>query len=100
MKPPVDAPTSRAASPGRIDLERVERGRELVAAAADVRLGGLDGHRRPVGDEVARLVVEPRRVARPDTDLAREDERLTAGARLDEASLDEELVEPDALRPR
>ena len=39
VKPPVDAPTSRRDEPGRVDPERVERGRELVAAAADVRIG-------------------------------------------------------------
>ena len=38
MKPPVDAPTSRQTRPAGIDPERVERRRELVAAAADVRL--------------------------------------------------------------
>ena len=39
VKPPVEAPTSSAIEAGRVDLERVERRRELVAAAAHVRLG-------------------------------------------------------------
>ena len=45
MKPPVEAPTSSADQPARVDLERVERRRQLVAAAADVRLrlGHADG---------------------------------------------------------
>ena len=34
VKPPVEAPASRQTRPGRVDLERVEGGRELVAAAA------------------------------------------------------------------
>ena len=38
MNPPVDAPTSTARRPAHVDRERVERGRELVAAARHERV--------------------------------------------------------------
>ena len=89
-----------ADEPRRVDAERVERGGELVAAAADVRVA----LRRPSiatsgVDEVAGLPVEPPGVARPDADLAGEDQGLGPRPGLGEAALDEELVQ--ALpRPR
>ena len=99
MKPPVEAPTSRHDQPGRVDLERVERGRELVAAAADVRVAaaatatGVSAASRSPG-----LRSRARRVALPHPDLAGQDERLGPAARLDQPALDEQLVEPDACR--
>ena len=94
MKPPVDAPTSSADAARRVDLEGVERGRELVPAAADVRLGRHDRERRVRRQQVAGLPVVARRVALADADLAAEHERLGAGPRFDKAALDEQLVEP------
>ena len=84
---------------GRIDLEGVERRGQLVAAAADVRLGRRDGHRRARIDEIARLAVVPGGIALPHPDLAGQHERLRPAARLDQAALDEQLVEADALDP-
>ena len=53
MKPPVDAPRSRQSLPARVDAERVERVRELLAAARDESRRPLDGRprrrRRPAG---------------------------------------------------
>ena len=95
MKPPVDAPTSRQTRPARSIAERVERGRELVAPAADVRLRRRDLDRRRGIDEVAGLAVEAGAVALPHPDLAGEHERLGAAARLDQPAIDEQLVEPD-----
>ena len=100
MKPPVEAPTSRQTRPVGIDPERVERGRELVPAAADVRIGRVHADRRRGIHEVAGLAVEPRRVALPHPHLAGHHERLRAAARLGQPALDEQLVEPDALRLR
>ena len=57
VKPPVDAPTSRQSSPARVDAERVERVRELVARARDVRRRPLDLERRRVVDLLAGLRV-------------------------------------------
>ena len=99
MKPPVDAPTSSAASAARVDAEGVERGRELVPAAADVRLRLRDLERRGRIDGVAGLVVKARGIAIADPDLAGQDQRLGSGTRFHQAPLDEELVEADALRP-
>ena len=67
-----------------------------MAAAADVRLGGIDGDRRRDGDQVTGLVIEPDGVAGPDPYLAREDERLGTRAGLGETTIDDELVESDA----
>ena len=93
VKPPVDAPDVEADEPGRIDPERVERRRELVAAAADVRIALDKAERRGRVDEIAGLPIEARPVALPDPDLAGEDQRLGPRAGLGEAALDEELVE-------
>ena len=60
-----------ADEPRRVDAERVERGGELVAAAADVRVALHDRDRDVRLDEVAGLPVEPPGIARPDADLAR-----------------------------
>ena len=56
---------------GWIDPERVERGRELVAAAADVWVGRLDGDELSCVEQVARLSVVSCAVALADPDLAR-----------------------------
>ncbi len=77
VKPPVEAPDVEADQTRRVDPEGVERGRELVAAAADTY-----GSRSTTAivrgrvDEVAGLAVEPRRVALPHPDLAGQDQRL------------------------
>ena len=67
VKPPVDAPTSRQVQPGRVDRERVERRRQLVAAPRDVRLRAIDRRRDRRIDEVARTSgrAAPRRPRRP-----------------------------------
>ena len=80
----------------RIDLEGVERGGQLVAAAADVRVRLGDRDRRVRGDQVARLAVVPRRVALPHPDRAGQHQRLGTAARLGQAALDQQLVEADA----
>ena len=98
MKPPVEAPDVERDAAGGVDLERVERGRELVAAAADVRRRFRDGQRRVRRDQVAGLAVEPRRVAVPHPDLAGQDQRLRPAPRLDQAPLHEQLVEPNPRR--
>ena len=94
MKPPVDAPTSRQTRP-RVDLERIEGGGKLVAAARDVWVAD-EVHRRPWIDEIAGLPVPSRCVPLADAHLAGQHERLRTSARLDQAALDEELVELDA----
>ena len=86
MKPPVDAPTSSAVEPADVDPERVERVRELVPGARDVRRRRLDLERRVLVDLLARL-----RVARH---APRHHERLRLRARLGEPALDEQDVKP------
>ncbi len=70
----------------RIDAERVEPVRELLAAARDVRRRPLDRELGVLLDLVARLVVA--------ADETGEHERLRLRPRLREAALDEEDVEP------
>ena len=77
----------------RVDPERVERGGELVAAATDVRLARDELDRRVRIDEIARLPVEPGRIAGAGPDAAGEDQRLGPGPAVGEAALDDELVE-------
>ena len=83
--------------PARVDLERIQRRRQLVATATDIglRFGHADGRVR--GDHVARLAVVPGSVALPHPDRAGQHERLRTAARLDQSALDEQLIEPDAL---
>ena len=90
VKPPVDAPTSSARRPARVDGERVERAGELQAAAADVRMirhGELD----------ARVGLDRRAGLRDDLavdrHLAGEDQRARAFARRGEAAVDERDIE-------
>src|SRR5215210_752466 len=71
---------------GDVDPERVERVRQLVAGARDVRRRPLHLERRILRDLLARLGM-PR-------DEARHHERLRLRARLGEAALDEQDVEP------
>ena len=85
MKPPVDAPTSRQSSPAGSTPKRVERVRELLAAARDVRGAALDRELRGLVDLLARLVVAGHEPGHH--------ERLRLRARLREAALDEEDVE-------
>ena len=86
MKPPVEAPTSRQSAPGGVDAERVERVRELLAAARDEP-------RRPLDLELDRLVhlLPGLVVARHEPG---EHERLRLRAALREAALHEQDVEP------
>ena len=94
MKPPVDAPDVQADQARGIDLERVERGGELVAAAADVRLALRDRDGRVAGSSRSPgLQVRARGVALAHPDLAGEDQCLGPRPRLGEAALDEELVQ-------
>ena len=87
-----------ADEPGRVDRERVEGRRELVPAPAHVRLGFRDRDRRIGREQVARLSIAAGRVALPHPDLAGQDERLRARSRLDQATLDQQLIQPLAGR--
>ena len=80
----------------RVDLERIECRGKLVAAARDVRVPLDEVHRRRRIEEIAGLAVPPRAVPLADAHLAGQHQRLRTGARLDQAALDEELVESDA----
>jgi hypothetical protein len=85
---------------GRVDLEGIERGSQLVATAADewLRFGYFD---RGVGSkQVAGLAIVTSGVTLPHSDLAGKHERLGAAARVDQATFDEELIKPDARRLR
>ena len=73
----------RGNTPGRIDAERVERGGELVAAAADVRLRRRRPRSSSSGSTRSPAFRSSRApIAEPDPDLAAEDQRLGTGARL------------------
>ena len=64
VKPPVEAPASRQTRPAGSMRERIERGRELVAAAADIGIALINRDRHVGGSsEIARLPVAPRGVA-------------------------------------
>ena len=99
MKPPVEAPTSSAVMPARIDPERVEGRRELVAAAADIRLGRLDSDGRGRIDLVARLAIAAAAVAVADEHLAGQDKGLCLRSGVGQAAVHEELVETDLALP-
>ena len=75
-----------AVEPGDVEAERVERIRELVSGARDVRRRRLDLERRVVGELLAGLRVPGHEPGH--------DERLRLGARLGEPALDEQHVEP------
>ena len=81
MNPPVDAPTSTATSPRRVDGEGVERGDQLVRPPADPLAPAGDRDRGLPADEVARLEVVPGAIALAHPDLPGQHERLGAGAR-------------------
>ena len=90
MKPPVDAPMSRAVIAGDVDAERVERVRELEAAAADpgvIRLPKRD----------LRGVVHQRsglgHAHAVDVDVAGDQQRAGAFAGLRQPARDEQLIE-------
>ena len=96
MKPPVDAPRSRQRRPRHVERERVERARELHAAARDVRVvrrAHLD--RGVLVDERAGLVD----ARSADEHLAGEDDGLRARPRRREAARDEELVDAHLAPP-
>jgi hypothetical protein len=69
------------------------RGRELVAAARDVRIGGHDAQGDGGVEHVAGLSVGPRRVPVTDAHLAGQHEGLGPGAGLDQAAVDQQLVQ-------
>jgi hypothetical protein len=83
---------------GRIDPERIEGRGELATAPTDIRIPLDERDREPTVDQVARLAIGPRGVALPGPDPAGEDQRLGSGARLGQATLDEELVQALAGR--
>ena len=93
-------PDVEADEPVRIDSERVEGGRELVAAAADVRVALLDLERREGVDEIAGLAVRSRPVPGPDAHPAGEQEGLGPRTRRGQPTVDEKLVEADAAGSR
>ena len=82
-----------ADEPRRIDPERVQGRRELVPAAADVRIGFDEADRDGSVDEVAGLPVEPSGVAASGPNLAGQDQGLGTRAALGQAAFDDELVE-------
>ncbi len=92
MKPPVEAPMSRAMRPGDGDAEGVEGPPELETAPADVgaRLAP-DPDLRIGGDRGSRLV---RRTV-VDKDRPREDQRLRLLSVFGQAPLDEEVIQAD-----
>ena len=92
MKPPVEAPTSRAVSPAGGDAERVEGAPKFEAAPAHVgaRLAP-DPDLRIGGDRGSRLVRRP--VA--DEDRSRQDQRLRLLPVLGQAPPDEEVIQAD-----
>ena len=98
MKPPVEAPTSRAIEPAGSIPNASSAAASLWPPRLTYGAGSVTAERRVRGDQVARLAIEPRRVAVPHPDLAGQDERLRSTPRLDQATLDEQLVEPDARR--
>ena len=75
-----------AVESGRVDAERVERVRELVAAARDVLRAARDRQLRGLVDLLSRLVVA--------RDEPGHHQRLRLRSRLREAALDEEDVQP------
>ena len=99
MKPPVDAPTSRQILPARVHAERVERRRELVPAAAHIRLPLDELDLQLEIDEVPGLPVHAGGIPGPGPDLAAEDQRLGAGPRRRQPAIHEELVQALARRP-
>ena len=97
VNPPVEAPTSSAARPARVDPEDVQRVRQLQPPARHV------GHRRrpqpqlgPRVDQVARLVDGPV----PRQHLARQDQRPRPLARGRQPLLDQGQVRPNPPRSR
>ena len=85
MKPPVEAPRSTQSLPARVDAERVEGVRELLAAARDESRRPLDLERDVLADLLPRLVEAGHE--------AREHERLRLRPALGEPSLHEHDVE-------
>ena len=91
MKPPVDAPTSRQT----IRLRRsqmIQRARQLIAAAADVRHALEQLHPRIRGHAVAWLVAPS---AHSTMHLPGDDQRLRLFARLRQPAFDQQLIEAD-----
>ena len=86
MKPPVEAPTSRQSLPAGSTRQQLERVGELLAAARDEPRRPLDLERDRLVELGAGLVV-----ARHE---AGDHERLRLAARLREAALHEQHVEP------
>ena len=94
MKPPVEAPTSSARRPADGRSQRVERVRELDAAARDVRRRAVDLELDLRVDELARLLrAAP---AGAEVHLARDDGRGRARARLEQPALRQQGVQAHA----
>ena len=92
-------PDVEAARPAGSIAERVERGRELVAAAADVRLRLLDRDRRPPASTRSPGLRSSRAASpSPTRTLPARMSAWAAAARFGQAALDEQLVEADPAR--
>ncbi len=90
MKPPVEAPTSRAGEAAGVDGEVVERRGELAPGARDEGLGrGRHGQAGVAGGRVARLVDPPA----VDLDDAGHHRPTRPFTRFEQAAVDQELVE-------
>ena len=94
MKPPVEAPTSRAVSPFAVDLEPVQRCREFVAAASDVWIGLVKLDRSVARESIAGFDVPPRGIALADAHFAGHHEGLGLGPGVRQSALDEQFIEP------
>ncbi len=95
MKPPVEAPTSRARRPSHVNLQAFERIGELDRTARDERWRLHDLDLDVLADQLPRLL-------RPATvggqqDVAREDRRRGAGPRREDAALRKQAVKANAI---
>jgi hypothetical protein len=82
---------------GRVDLEGVQSGGELLATTRHVPGSRDEVNRCRVIDHVARFAIAPCLVPGTDRDLPGEQQCLRFGACLGQAAFDEQLVEPDPL---
>ena len=88
VKPPVEAPTSRQARPRGIELEGVERGGELEAAARGPGMGRARLDPRVLGERVGGLA----HFLAVGADQPGGDRRLRARAAGEEAAFDEQKI--------
>ena len=94
MKPPVEAPTSRQRLPAGRDAERVERRRELDAAAGHPRVVGRDDLDGDLGGERLARLVDPLAVDPHDPGQY---QALGPCPRRGKLPLDEELIESNSF---